>query len=381
MDYPALWNSQLGISVIVISVVFESLAVIAVVLRIWSRRIQGTALVLNDFAILAALLFTTGLVGIIILSVAWAGEGQAFENVPPQDQGRIFMTFVIETPVWGAANTLVKISILHLYVTIFPSPTFRKICYTMMAVSTLYFISILLETFLLCMPFVYNWNKMIEGTCGNQTLALLMIGAANLIIDAIIVVLPLPLLWRLQLPIWKKVGLVIMFSLGAFTCVVTLLRIIRIQNTNLADTDPTISGAIIAQWSILEPTIAIVNSCFPTIRPVLNKYFPSLAWAKRLTTKNSSGNRSRPSMRSPLSSKASPSSTIGDKKQFQRLDDDRYPLQEVYVSSKKPLPSTPNYYAVGVDGPVVPPEATRGASGITYTREWKVHAAAEECWV
>ena len=108
-----------------------------------------------------------------------------------------------------------KISILHLYVTIFPNPTFRKICYVMMAVSTVFFVTILLEVFLLCMPFVYNWDKTIEGTCGNQTLALLMIGSANLIIDAIIVVLPLPLLWRLQLPIWKKIGLLVMFSLGA----------------------------------------------------------------------------------------------------------------------------------------------------------------------
>ncbi|MCJ1419733.1 hypothetical protein MMC32_006089 [Xylographa parallela] len=378
MDYPALWNSQLGISVIVLSVVLELLAVIAVILRIWSRRIQGTALVLNDFAILAALLFTTGLVALIIFAVAWAGEGQAFENVPPQDQGRIFMTFVFETPVWGAANTLVKISILHLYVTIFPSPTFRKICYVMMAVSTAYFIGILLETFLLCMPFVYNWNKMVEGTCGNQMLALLMIGSANLIIDAIIVVLPLPLLWRLQLPIWKKIGLVLMFSLGTFTCVVTLLRIIRIQNTNLADTDPTISGATIAQWSILEPTIAIVNSCFPTIRPVLHKYFPSLALTKRFTSKTSSGSRST---HSPLSTKTSPSSTVGAKKQFQRLDDDLYPLQEVHVSSNKALPSTPDYYSIGVDGPVVPPRGTPGASGITYTREWKVQSSAEEGWV
>lgn len=250
-----------------------------------------------------------------------------------------------------------------------------------MAVSTAYFISILLETFLLCMPFVYNWDKTIDGTCGNQTLALLMIGAANLIIDAIIVALPLPLLWRLHLPLWKKIGLLAMFSLGSFTCVVTLLRIIKIENTNLAGTDPTITGAIIAQWSILEPTIAIVNSCLPTIRPVMHKYFPSLPWANKFTPKNSSRRRSTQSARSPLSSKASPSSTIGGKKQFQRLEDDMYPLQSIHVSSNKTVPSTPHYYSVAADGPDVPPERRDGANGITYTREWKVQSSAEQSWV
>ncbi|MCJ1401369.1 hypothetical protein MMC11_004581 [Xylographa trunciseda] len=381
MDYPALWNSQLGINLIVLSVVFELLAIIAVILRICSRRIQRIALVLNDFAILAALLFTTGLFAIVVLSVAWAGEGQAFNDVPPQDRGRIFMTFVIETPVWGAANTLVKISILHLYVTIFPNPAFRKICYALMAISTAYFVSILLETFLLCMPFVYNWDKTIEGTCGNQTLALLMIGAANLIIDAILVLLPLPLLWRLQLPIWKKLGLLVMFSLGVLTCIITLLRIIKIENTNLVGTDPTITGAIIAQWSILEPTIGIVNSCFPTIRPVLQKYFPSIAWTKKLTSKNSSGSRSTQSVRSPFSNKASPSSTVGSKKQFQRLEEDLYPLQVVHMNHSKAIPSTPHYHFGGVDDPVVPPEERKGAGGITYTREWKVQSSVEEDWV
>ena len=116
---------------------------------------------------------------------------------------------------WAAANSAVKVSILHLYVSIFPNIAFRRICYALMAVSALYVVGVILDTFLMCQPFAFNWDHTIEGSCGNQTLALLLTGALNLIIDVAIVILPLPVLWRLQMPVARKLGVSAMFSVGA----------------------------------------------------------------------------------------------------------------------------------------------------------------------
>ncbi len=44
-----------GIAVCIVSVVFWTLAVMAVCLRLWARRIQKTALSLNDYAVFVAL--------------------------------------------------------------------------------------------------------------------------------------------------------------------------------------------------------------------------------------------------------------------------------------------------------------------------------------
>jgi hypothetical protein len=118
--------------------------------------------------------------------------------------------------VWGAANTFVKISILHLYITIFPSRKFQKVCYGAMLVSTLYFLSVLMETFLLCTPVQFNWDKTIAtGTCSkNSNVAFILAGATNLVIDVFVVVLPMPTLWRLQLPLERRIGVMAMFSMG-----------------------------------------------------------------------------------------------------------------------------------------------------------------------
>jgi hypothetical protein len=55
MEYPALWDSKEGIGTIVLCVVFEVLAIAAMMLRIWSRRLKRTTLVINDYAAVIAL--------------------------------------------------------------------------------------------------------------------------------------------------------------------------------------------------------------------------------------------------------------------------------------------------------------------------------------
>lgn len=64
-----------------------------------------------------------------------------------------------------------------------------------MTLTICYFISVFLETFLLCKPVAYSWDKSIlEGYCRNENLAYLIAGITNLIIEALVVVLPFPML-------------------------------------------------------------------------------------------------------------------------------------------------------------------------------------------
>ena len=117
--------------------------------------------------------------------------------------------------LWAAANTCVKISILSLYTSLFPSRRFILLCYATMAVTSAYFLSVLLETFLLCQPVQFNWDKSIAGTCEGQNTAYLVAGITNLLIDVFVVVMPMPMLFGLRMSLRKRLGVVGMFSLGA----------------------------------------------------------------------------------------------------------------------------------------------------------------------
>lgn len=124
--------------------------------------------------------------------------------------------FVPAQLLWAAANTSVKYSILSLYTVLFPKKTFCYTCYGTMAAATAYFISVLLETFVLCTPVQYSWDKGIPGgECKGENTAYLIAGITNLVIDLFIVVLPMPMLFGLQMSLPKRFSIAGMFSLGA----------------------------------------------------------------------------------------------------------------------------------------------------------------------
>lgn len=55
---------------------------------------------------------------------------------------------------------------------------------------------------------------MIPGSCGDLAKAEMAAAAFNLVLDVLIVLLPVPIVWRLQLPKQKKVGITATFALG-----------------------------------------------------------------------------------------------------------------------------------------------------------------------
>lgn len=118
--------------------------------------------------------------------------------------------------LWAASNTLLKFSILSLYTVLFPGKKFHVICYSAMAVTALYFISVACTAFVFCTPVRYNWDKLIKGTCNfdGQSIAFQVSGSINLVIDAVVVALPMPKLFGLQMKLARKLSLASMFSLG-----------------------------------------------------------------------------------------------------------------------------------------------------------------------
>lgn len=150
-----------------------------------------------------------------LLATVWSGKGFHTQDIDPVYRSRVFVAFTAGQPLWGAANTAVKFSILHLYLTIFQDERFRRVCYGIMVVSLCYFLSVLLETFLICKPIQYNWDKTIHGTCDSRAQeTYLAAGIVNLIIDVFIVAMPMPMLFQLRIPTGKKIGLIAMFGLG-----------------------------------------------------------------------------------------------------------------------------------------------------------------------
>lgn len=116
---------------------------------------------------------------------------------------------------WPITQTAIKMSILLFYLRLFATKQFCIAAYTIMFVVCLWCIEQVLASLLICKPISYNWQfKTQQGTCGN-TMANCIAGAAiNVFTDLVILLLPMPIIWRLQIPTRSKLSLSFIFGLG-----------------------------------------------------------------------------------------------------------------------------------------------------------------------
>lgn len=66
-----------------------------------------------------------------------------------------------------------------------------------------------------CTPVEFNWDKTITtGVCHPITVLWVVTGSVNFIADVIVLVLPMPSIYKLQLATYRKVTLMITFGIG-----------------------------------------------------------------------------------------------------------------------------------------------------------------------
>ncbi|PYH29350.1 uncharacterized protein BO87DRAFT_401406 [Aspergillus neoniger CBS 115656] len=208
-----------AVQLAVVSFIVGPMAIIAVALRLWSRYLQGRKLAANDYLALVALVLAESALSVFLAAGFAAGLGVHLDELlatAPQKFALHMKLFVPAQLLWAAANSCVKASILYLYIDLFPSKVFCRLCYGTLFTTAAYFTMVLLETFALCKPVQYNWDKSIEGHCTGENIAYLVAGIVNLTIDTFIVILPMPLVFNLQLILSKKIAVSAMFSLGVF---------------------------------------------------------------------------------------------------------------------------------------------------------------------
>lgn len=127
----------------------------------------------------------------------------------------LIKSYLAANIAWAAANTSIKISIVHFYITVFRSnKAFLKVAYAVIAAVISFGVGIVLCTFLICRPIAKFWYSTLPGNCGNFVQFLLALSICNVAIDLTIILLPIPMIWWLQTSKRRKMELTITFTLG-----------------------------------------------------------------------------------------------------------------------------------------------------------------------
>jgi hypothetical protein len=116
---------------------------------------------------------------------------------------------------YNACLGFIKTSALALYLRLTPSLTFRRVAFFMMFIVGSQATSNVCACIFQCAPIKFLWDRTLPGgRCININAFYLANAALNIFTDFLTYTLPMPMLWKLQLPKRQKIGLVTILGLG-----------------------------------------------------------------------------------------------------------------------------------------------------------------------
>ncbi|KAE8317698.1 hypothetical protein BDV41DRAFT_561235 [Aspergillus transmontanensis] len=120
-----------------------------------------------------------------------------------------------------------------------------------------------------CNPVQFYYDKTLQGghCMHGQTKFFQAMGSIALVEDVTILLMPVPIVWRLKITLRQKIAVTIVFSLGGLVCIFSLMRLIEFRN--FVVTDLASSSAKESIWTVLELDVAIICGCLPLLKPLL----------------------------------------------------------------------------------------------------------------
>lgn len=206
-----------------------------------------------------AQVFTSASVGLVAyLTTLGLGRHQIVVVLEHnQSSGKVNKLIIALTTLYMPIIFCIKASALFLYRRIFPSTRFHMVCYAALTLTGLYAIASILVLTISCLPpppitpeQPIAMLKCSISYLNNSFLAMLIV---NVVLDFIILLLPLPLIWRLQTTWWRKLQLSLVFILGSFIFAISIIRVFAIKNLGPEDDwwDST-EGHL---WSVAESAV------------------------------------------------------------------------------------------------------------------------------
>ncbi|KAI1097137.1 hypothetical protein F4804DRAFT_328510 [Jackrogersella minutella] len=144
--------------------------------------------------------------------------------------------------VFDTGTALSKSSALFFYARIFgvSNAKFKYALWVLHALNIIWLVIILFFVIFMCDPVESAWDIKGGGKCLNTGLIWQGSGISSLIIDVLILIMPLPMLWKLRMRTIQKMQVSAVFMCGYLVVVVSIGRLVTIiEAGNELDSDVT----------------------------------------------------------------------------------------------------------------------------------------------
>ncbi|PVI06421.1 hypothetical protein DM02DRAFT_514823, partial [Periconia macrospinosa] len=244
-------------------------SVLIVSVRFYTRAVYIRSPGKDDYAMVAALIFTIGYLACIwVLNSAGLALSSSVLTI---DQMITQTKTVLAVEIlYYLAVAWIKLSICFCYLRIAAVPSFK-----LATIYTVWFLAIfcgvcIICTLTQCLPLHKMWDftGTVQGKCVNTTALFYATSSINIITDFWILCLPAPTLLRIQRPKHEKLALIVVFSLGAFSCIASIVRLHSIRIYTDSE-DPFYDSVPVNLWSMVEVNMGIWCASIPALKALV----------------------------------------------------------------------------------------------------------------
>ncbi|TRX94307.1 hypothetical protein FHL15_004774 [Xylaria flabelliformis] len=254
---------------IVFASIFTPLQIAIVSLRFYARSLTHSPFNLGDALVLVALLGA--------LVQGGVGYHVSFLVETSPETVTTFFKYLVAISSWyWVTISISKLAVCLLYRSLFPQ---RAVFVTLCITATI-LISTSLATFIAtlaaCRPFSANWGSLEvqNAHCINKESLYVWGTFPNIVTDVLLLVIPLPIVWKLQATKKVKWALSVTFVVGGTGLIASILRFASFANTS-SFTDATFNAVELIAWTVAEPGIYLISASLLVLRPLLDKVRPS----------------------------------------------------------------------------------------------------------
>ncbi|EPS31055.1 hypothetical protein PDE_06009 [Penicillium oxalicum 114-2] len=273
-----------GHGVAYVNAIFTALAFAVVMLRMYTRAWITYSVGTDDWLIFAALIFTIGMVAVTTLATENWGWNRHVWDVPPPWLSTVQKLNIAFQILYSQATSLTKISILWFCRRLLGAGkkggmqwynwTFLLAMFVAGMANVLFTITSIFQ----CAPIKAYWTvgPKFKHHCLNEGNVLFAASVINLFTDFMTTAVPMPLIWRLKLPIRQRLAVMSIFGLGVLVTVAGSVRTAFVWQSMVVGYDRTWLSWPILIAASAEINIGLICACAPALRPLVIHWFPQL---------------------------------------------------------------------------------------------------------
>ncbi|CRG89974.1 hypothetical protein PISL3812_07014 [Talaromyces islandicus] len=240
-------------------------------LRLYSRHLIKQRFWWDDWLIVFSLACNMAVLGLNIAMLSQVRHITTTTNPPLASQMVMPYKLLLASDVMYASSlSLTKLSALLMQYRIFDiARGFRRWVWLVGAFLVGWWVAVFFLLLFACWPVQKRWDSSIPGHCLSRNPGAIANSVATIVGNVMVLVLPIPQIWKLQLRRMEKVLLTMIFGLGICIICTSVVRLVVFVRNEETPTDLWSSMVAVVGWSDVEMSTGIICACLPALRPII----------------------------------------------------------------------------------------------------------------